>query len=107
MCLAILTRRCRYTQLFNVNGDSPSALDLSVHYPLLQMVVYFDWIKSEDVVNGTARPCGKTSSALGRTHMAGHRSGLAAVLPDTDEAKAVQYHATGYNYRMPRPKVHA
>ena len=39
-----------------MNGDAPAALDLSVHYPLLQMLIYFDWIKLEDVANATARP---------------------------------------------------
>lgn len=43
-------------QLFNVNGDSAYALDVSVHYPMLQMIVFFDCIKLEDVANGTACP---------------------------------------------------
>ena len=42
--------------MFNVNGDSAYALDVSVHYPMLQMIVFFDWIKLEDVANGTACP---------------------------------------------------
>jgi len=45
----------RFAQLFNVNGDSAAALDVSVHYPMLQLIVFFDWVKPEDVANGTAR----------------------------------------------------
>ncbi len=45
----------RFAQLFNVNGDSAAALDVSVHYPMLQLIVFFDWLKPEDVANGTAR----------------------------------------------------
>ncbi len=45
----------RFAQLFNVNGDSAAALDISVHYPMLQLIVFFDWLKPEDVANGTAR----------------------------------------------------
>lgn len=39
-------------QLFNVSGDTSAALDVSVHYPKLKMVNWFDEIKVEDSLGG-------------------------------------------------------
>ena len=57
-----------------MNGDAPAALDLSVHYPLLQMLIYFDWIKLEDVANATARPPAQSTptTALSMTRKPGY-----------------------------------
>lgn len=77
-------------QLFNVNGDSAYALDISVHYPMLQMIVFFDWIKPEDVANGTA--CPRSG------HSQSHTS-----LVRVSTWKWAEAEATGHGKRQPNP----
>ncbi|KAK9837157.1 hypothetical protein WJX81_006857 [Elliptochloris bilobata] len=86
-------KRSWYTQLFNVNGDSPAALDLSVHYPMLQMVVYFDWLKPEDVANGTVvdwrGPSGAADVAAAFAHFSAQGNAASGGLPYWRQADSV------------------
>ena len=86
-----------------MNGDAPAALDLSVHYPLLQMLVYFDWIKLEDVANATARPPGPSNPHCCSGHDAQarlHQAMCSSCLCSTHVAKV----QAPPQHRMPLPE---
>ena len=42
----------RLQQVFNAYGDTDMALDVSIHFPMIKMILWFDIIKPEGSANG-------------------------------------------------------